>query len=114
MFLKNLWRKLSKKKSPTRRPHTLPVKETQEPTSVEYWVARLTARLARMQRFRELDAPATIVAAEQRLIDQAIARLGPGRALSIMREWRELQRVIDPEAASKRPTTERRRYAEPN
>ncbi len=114
MFWKNLWRKLSETKSASRRPRNQPVEEAQEPTSVEYWVARLTARLARMQRFRELDAPATIVAAEQRLIDQAIARLGPGRALSIMREWRELQRVIDPEAASKRPSAERRRYAEPN
>jgi hypothetical protein len=114
MFWNNLWRKLSKKKTATRRPRNLPAEEAQEPTSIEYWVARLTARLARMQRFRELDAPATIVAAEHRLIDQAVARLGPGRALSIMREWRELQRVIDPEAASKRPTTESRRYAEPN
>src|SRR5271155_12937 len=99
MFWKDFWTRLSKKKPapppsrPRSRPKVADIEE--EPTSVEYWVDRLTTRLARLQRFRELDAPATFIEAELRLVDKAIARLGPGRTLSIMREWRDLQRVID-------------------
>jgi hypothetical protein len=119
MFWKDFWRRLSKKKpaappsGPLPSPKVVDI-EAEEPASVEYWVDRLTTRLARLQRFRELDAPATFIEAELRLVDKAIARLGPGRTLSVMREWRELQRVIDPEAAAKRPSTAGRRYVEPN
>jgi hypothetical protein len=113
MFWRKLWNKLSRKKAPPPPRH--PRNDmAPDPETVEYWVATLTARLARLQGFHELDAPDTIVAAEHRLIGQAIERLGPGRALSVMREWRELQRLIDPEAAAKRRTTAGRRYAQPN
>ena len=99
MFWKSVWRKLSSKKDP---PAAALAPKIDETASVEYWVDRLTTRMARLQRFRERDAPALCIEAELHMIDQAVAHLGPERALSVMRQWRELQRVIDPEAAKRR------------
>src|SRR5271154_6493049 len=104
MFWKTLWRKLSKDKSAPPSPrapsrtHSGTLKEVDveadETTTVEYWVKKLTMRLARLHRFRELDAPSIIIEAELELVDQAIQRVGPKRALSVMRQWRELHRLV--------------------
>jgi hypothetical protein len=124
MFWKTLWRKLSKERSAppspraTSRTHSRTLLEVEvepdETSTVEYWVKKLTMRLARLHRFRELDAPSIIIEAELELVDQAIQRVGPKRALSVMRQWRELHRVVDPETAAQHPSTRARRYVEPN
>jgi hypothetical protein len=124
MFWRTLWRKLSKERSALpslpapSRTHSETLMEADvaadETTTVEYWVKKLTMRLARLHRFRELDAPGVIIEAELELVDQAIQRVGAKRALSVMRQWRELHRVVDPETAAQHPSTRARRYAQPN
>jgi hypothetical protein len=62
-----------------------------EPTDPAFWVVRLAERLARMQKFVELNAPEIVMENERQLIQRAIEKLPPTQALSVMRGWPKLR-----------------------
>jgi hypothetical protein len=62
-----------------------------EPSDPAFWVEKLAERLARMQKFVELNAPELVVEQERQLIRRAIEKLPPAQALSVMRGWPKLR-----------------------
>jgi hypothetical protein len=78
-----------------------------EPMGTAFWMGKLSERLARLKRFKELDAPASIVEQEHRLIREAIAELNPGEALSAMRSWPELVRLFERKKRTDKPDAQR-------
>jgi hypothetical protein len=62
-----------------------------------YWIDKLTKRVARLHRLEDLDAPTVIIDNEKRMIREAIARLPPAQALSVLTSWSELSTGMDPQ-----------------
>ncbi len=73
-----------------RPPRTPRPKLLDQPKGTEFWMKKLAERYARLARLEELRAPQTIIEAEQRMIQKAIAQLSPADALAVMRVWPEL------------------------
>jgi hypothetical protein len=91
---KRLWGRT--KKAPPAAPPAPPQSAAPGP---EYWVDRLTERLARLHRLQELRAPRTIIDTEKQLVREAIALLPPAEALCVIRQWPSLVHHLDPKAA---------------
>jgi hypothetical protein len=68
-----------------------------------YWMNKLSTRLARLKRFKELNAPEPIIEQEKRMIRDAIAELDPAQALYTLRSWPELEQLFDPRKHTDKP-----------
>jgi len=77
-----------------------------EPIDGAYWIDKLTKRVARLHRLAELDAPTVIIDNEKRMVREAIAKLPPTQALSVLASWSELSSGLSPQGEKRKDRDE--------
>ena len=75
-----VWTEYKKKQ----RDKSARAQQDAEPVDGAYWIDKLTKRVARLHRLAELDAPTVIIDNEKRMVREAIAKLPPAQALSVL------------------------------
>jgi hypothetical protein len=92
-----VWTEYKKKQ----RDKSARAQQDAEPVDGAYWIDKLTKRVARLHRLAELDAPTVIIDNEKRMVREAIAKLPPAQALSVLASWSELSTGLNPQAGER-------------